>query len=308
MKSTLQTEYPLMVVVSQSMVPTLNVGDFIVISQIPDINEVTAASPPTGDILVFVRNSDYIVHRAVSKYFDDGEWEFVTKGDNNKMEDGRPTNENDVIGKVVGNIPVFGYFPLFLKTTRGLALIIILMIVVFFADTILPDKRGSITGGTFPWMSLLPFLVSPLVLLSFWFIHEGHFELEVIALISWYAGCLVCPLSFDDDDTGLMFWLYHFVLTIIPVGCDMVWWLKRITPSMWWAYDGGSTVPISWFLQQESQFYIEAFNLFAIMVIPGCILFFGLMAAKRRGIEPLKSLNLRLRRVENNANIEPANF
>lgn len=296
-----------MVVVSQSMVPTLNVGDFILISHIPDINEVVATSPPTGDVLVFIRNSDYIVHRAVSKYFDDGEWEFITKGDNNKMEDGRPTNENDVIGKVVGNIPVFGYFPLFLKTTRGLALIIILMTVVFFAETILPDKRGSITGGTFPWVSLLPFLVSPLILLSFWFIHEDHFELEVIALISWYVGCLVCPLSFDDDDTGLMFWLYHFVLTIIPVGCDMVWWLKRITPSMWWAYDGGSTVPISWFLQQESQFFIEAFNLFAIMVIPGCILFFGLMAAKRRGIEPLRSLNLWFRRVENNVNVKPIN-
>jgi signal peptidase I len=287
------------------MVPTLNVGDFIVISQIPDINEVTAASPPTGDILVFIRNNDYIVHRAVGKYFDDGEWEFVTKGDNNKMEDGRPANENDVIGKVVGNIPVFGYFPLFLKTTRGLALIIILMIVVFFADTILPDKRGSVTGGTFPWMSLLPFLVSPLVLLSFWYIHEAHFELEVIALISWYTGCLVSPLSFDDDDTGLMFWLYHFVLTIIPVGFDMVWWLKRITPSMWWTHDGGSTVPIRWFLQQESQFYIEAFNLFAIMVIPGCILFFGFMAAKRKGIEPLRSLNRRFRRAENNVNVEP---
>ena len=297
-----------MVVVSQSMVPTLNVGDFILIRQISDINEVAAAPPPTGDILVFIRNKDYIVHRAVSKYLNNDEWEFVTKGDNNKMEDGRPANENDVIGKVVGNVPVFGYFPLFLKTTRGLALILVLMIVVFFADTILPDKRASTTGGTFPWVSLLPFLVSPLILLSFWYIHESHFELEVIALASWYIGCFVCPLSFDDDDTGLMFWLYHFVLTIIPVGCDMVWWLKRITPSMWWASDGGSTVPISWFLQLESPYFFEMFNLFAIMVLPGCMLFLGLMAAKRRGVEPLNSLNLRLRRVQNKADIEPVNF
>ena len=42
LKSTLKTEYPVMVVVSQSMVPTLGVGDFILVGEIQDFDEVEA--------------------------------------------------------------------------------------------------------------------------------------------------------------------------------------------------------------------------------------------------------------------------
>ena len=296
LKSTLRTEYPVMVVVSQSMVPTLNVGDFILVGSISDIDDIVAAPQPDGDILVFLRHDDYIVHRTIRKEPYDGGWAFVTKGDNNNMEDGRPVLEDDVIGRVVRNVPVFGYFPLFIKTTRGLGLTLILMAVIFFADSLMPDRRRELPGGSFPWLTLLPFTLSPLVLFSFWFVQSSHLELELLALAMWYVGCVVAPLAFEDDDTGLMFWLYHFVLTVIPLGCDVTWWMKGITPSMWWLGDGGSTVPITWLLQKESPLYITAFNQFALMVLPGCLLFLGITAAKRRGVESLVALNRRLRR------------
>ena len=46
LRGALGTEYPMMVVVSQSMVPTLGVGDYIIVAKIPNTNQITAASPP----------------------------------------------------------------------------------------------------------------------------------------------------------------------------------------------------------------------------------------------------------------------
>ena len=46
LRSTLKTQYPIMVVVSQSMVPTLGVGDFILVDHIDDFEEVSAAPKP----------------------------------------------------------------------------------------------------------------------------------------------------------------------------------------------------------------------------------------------------------------------
>ncbi|MFB0558384.1 MAG: signal peptidase I [Candidatus Bathyarchaeia archaeon] len=287
LKSTLKTKYPIMVVVSQSMVPTLGVGDYIVVDHVDDFDEVVAAPQPEGDILVFLRphsSDEYIVHRAVDKLFRDGEWWFVTKGDHNAVEDSQPVRESNVIGKVVARVPILGYFPLFIKTSMGFALVAGLMVLVFFADYIMPKKRVNESGGSFPWPSLIPFIVSPLTLVAFWFVPQPLYRLEFLALVSWYIGCLTAPLAFDDDDMGLMFWLYHFVLVMIPLGCDLVWWMTGISPSRWWD-TRGSTVPITWLLQKESPMFYRAFYRFALLVLPGCTFFLLMMAAKRRGVK-----------------------
>lgn len=300
LKSTLKTEYPVMVVVSQSMVPTLGVGDFILVGQILDFDDVEAGPPPDGDILVFSRSyssDEYIVHRAVRKAEMNGEWFFATKGDNNAIEDSQPVSEDKVIGKVVGRFPIMGYFPLFIKTTRGFGLVAVLMVLIFFADYIMPVKRAERIGGTFSWWTMIPFLSSPAVLgvLLIW--PDRHLELELLALAVWYLGCIITPVAFEDDDSGLMFWLYHFVLTMIPLGCDLVWKMTGLTPSLWWN-TRGSTVPITWLLLQETPQYYQAFNLFALLTLPGCILFLLLIAAKRRGVRPLIELSRRIRGAE----------
>jgi signal peptidase len=297
LRYTLKTQYPIMVVVSQSMIPTLGVGDFIIVDHIDDFGEVSAAPQPDGDILVFLKLSssdEYIVHRAVRKYSKDGSWFYVTKGDNNHVEDSHPVPENRVIGKVVGKIPTLGFFPLFIKTSRGFALVIFLMALVFFADYIMPNKRSEETGGRFPFASLIPFLATPMVYLIFWFAHDSHLYIELLALALWYLGCIIAPLSFEDDDLGLMFWLYHFVLCMIPLGCDIVAWTTGITPSMWWNVKS-STVPITWLLQEETISYHRAFNQFTLYILPGCILFLFLVYLKRRDYGPLVSFSQRLR-------------
>ncbi|MCW3989910.1 MAG: signal peptidase I [Candidatus Bathyarchaeota archaeon] len=298
LKSSFKTKYPVMVVVSQSMVPTLGVGDFIIVGRIEDFEDVVAESMPEGEIIVFLRpgsTNEYIVHRAVDKFFMNGEWQFVTKGDHNNVQDSRPVSETRVMGKVVGKIPVLGYFPLFIKTSRGFLFVAGLMALVFFADYLMPEKRVEKAGGRFPLLSLIPFAVAPIVLLLFMTMPDTHLEYEIFALGAWYVGCLIAPFAFDDDDMGLMFWLYHFVLVMIPLANDMVWWITRITPSNWWLVSG-STVPITWLLQKESPFFFEAFNKLALLLVPGCLLFLALTALKRRGVGGLTMLSARLRR------------
>ncbi|MBQ03304.1 signal peptidase I [Candidatus Bathyarchaeota archaeon] len=298
LKSNLKTKYPIMVVVSQSMVPTLGVGDFILVEKIDDFEAVVAESMPEGEILVFLRSSstnEYIVHRAVDKFFLNGAWQYVTKGDNNKVQDRRSVSETRVVGKVIGRIPVLGYFPLFIKTSRGFLLITGLMALVFFADFFLPEMRIKKAGGHFPFLSLIPFLIAPLTLALFMTRPDNHLEYERFALAAWYIGCLVAPLAFDDDDMGMMLWLYHFVLVMIPLINDMVWWMTQITPSNWWRVSG-STVPLTWLFRGETPFFFEAFNRITLLLVPGCLLFFVITALKRRGVFPLTEISARLRR------------
>jgi len=297
LKSAYKTQYPIMVVVSQSMIPTLGVGDFILVGQIEDFEAIVAEPQPEGEILVFIRpgaSDEYIVHRAVEKFYMNGEWYFVTKGDNNSNEDGRPVNEGRVMGRVVGDIPVFGFFPLFIKTSGGFIFVAAAMALVFFADYLMPDKRLEKSGGKFPWYILLPYVAGPAILLYFMVAPENHLAYEYFALAAWYLGCIGTPLSFDDDDMGMMLWLYHFVLVMIPLACDIVWRETRITPSMWWA-DGGSTMPITWLLRAETPWFYEAFTQLLYLLLPGCVILFFLFIAKRRGIEPFASLSRRLR-------------
>jgi len=297
LRATLRTQYPLMVVVSQSMVPTLDVGDFIFVGRIDDFDGVAAAPPPEGDILVFMRSraaDEYIVHRAVDKFQEGGGWWFITKGDNNPTSDGQPVPEGRVVGKVVGRAPILGYFPLFIKTSRGLLLVASLMAIVFFADYLMPLKRRVEAEGRFPWVTLAPFLAAPVAYIVFWFTPQLHLEIDVLVLACWYIGCFTAPLAFGDDDLCLMFWLYHFVLLMIPIGWDVVWRLTGITPSMWW-YVKGSTVPLTWLLMKETPMFHRAFTVFIQIILPGCALFLLTMTAKRRGVTPLVAASRRLR-------------
>lgn len=298
LKNTLGTSNPMMVVISQSMVPTLGVGDFIFIQSIDDFDQLNVGAPPEGDILVFLRpgfNDEYIVHRAIGGTKTDGLWTYQTKGDNNVYPDGFPVSESLVVGRVVNRLPVIGYFSLFIKTMKGFGFILALMAISFFYDNILPKKEAG-PKGTFNYLSIIPFIVAPVILGIIWLAPENHQSLEIITIVAWYSGCFLLPLSTEDDDMGLMFWLYHLVLLMIPIACDLVWWRTGITPSNWWRIQG-SIVPVSWLLMEETELFDQAFNLILIWLGPGVIIFLGLLYAKRKGLEPVSKISRILRKI-----------
>lgn len=299
LRNTLGTSNPMMVVISQSMVPTLGVGDFIFIEAIDDFDSLAIGDPPVGDILVFIRpgfSDEFIVHRAIDGHKTDEGWVYQTKGDNNVFPDGFQVTDELVVGRVVNRLPIVGYFSLFIKTMKGFGMVIALMMVSFFYDNILPNKPSKIQDGGFNYLSLIPFAVGPLVLLKIWIQPSNHQSLEFMVLASWYLGCLMLPLTVNDDDMGLMFWLYHLVLIIIPITCDLVWWTTGITPSEWWRIQG-STVPISWLLMEETQSFHMAFNQMLLWLVPGIVIFLGLIYAKRNKVALVTKISEKFRNI-----------
>jgi len=301
LRNTLGTENPMMVVISQSMIPTLGVGDFIFIEAVDDFGDVVAAPPPDGDILVFIRpgfEDEYIVHRAIDRHESDDGWVYTTKGDNNMFPDGVPVSERLVLGRVINRLPVVGYFSLFIKTMKGFAMVAALMLIAFFYDALLPKRKREKLGGRIPWLSLTPFTVALLIIVDLYLNpRKDNAFIEFVALAAWYVGSAVLPLAVDDDDMGVMIWLYHLVLLMIPIACDLVWYTMQITPSNWWNFQG-SIVPMTWLLMEESPAFDRAFMRITLYILPGVLVFLGLMYLKRRGVEPFRSISHRLQGID----------
>lgn len=149
LKAVLKTEYPLLAVASGSMTPTLNVGDLIVVQgglEAP-YDEINVGYTD-GAIIVFEgdpigRSGELIVHRAVDKENNNGVWTFMTHGDNNPPGSQERFSENYLIGKVVGWIPLIGHIPLFVREPYGMIIILLLMLILIFAEFLPILKRKT---------------------------------------------------------------------------------------------------------------------------------------------------------------------
>ncbi len=125
------TQTPFMVVISNSMYPTLKINDIIVVKNIqPDEIKV-------GDIIVFRSplNPDIpIVHRVVDIGMTGGRKFFITKGDNNPTRDPWTVTPDMIIGKVIYVIPQIGFIPKILNSNPtlkfALAILVITIIIV----------------------------------------------------------------------------------------------------------------------------------------------------------------------------------
>lgn len=131
MRLVLQTESPLMVVSSGSMVPTLNVGDIII------VRGVDPHAVSVGTIIIFHSPYEYdipIVHRVVAVHNDGGSVTFETKGDHNGIQDGWRVPAQNLIGAYVAKIPYVGLISLELRGPLGVVLIILLVALIIAVE------------------------------------------------------------------------------------------------------------------------------------------------------------------------------
>ncbi|MFX0047273.1 MAG: signal peptidase I [Candidatus Hermodarchaeota archaeon] len=145
---TLNTETPIVVVISGSMEPTIHEGDllFVMGTDAENIKNGTAEDKE-GDVIVF--NAPWtgapqepIVHRVINKYQVGDEWFFETKGDANSLPDPDPVPESNVIGIVIGGIPYIGWVKIFLTNTG----LLIPLLVIISALLIISIVRDIIKG------------------------------------------------------------------------------------------------------------------------------------------------------------------
>ena len=137
LKFTLDTENPILVVVSGSMIPALNVGDLII------IRGVSPEQISVGSIIVFhspIAYDTLIVHRVVDKIDHGSDLGFKTKGDYNHYEDNWIVKSKDVIGTYVGKIPYAGIVIIKLKEPAGMGLLIFLIFIMIVYE-IFEDKK-----------------------------------------------------------------------------------------------------------------------------------------------------------------------
>ena len=107
------------VIVSGSMIPTINVGDIVIVN---DTNNVKI-----GDVIAFRRESSVIVHRIVKEMNINGELMYQTKGDNNNIEDKELVKINTIEGVFWSKIPVVGKLLMWLY--NNLAVVVVILII-----------------------------------------------------------------------------------------------------------------------------------------------------------------------------------
>lgn len=125
-------------VLSGSMEPNYHVGSVIY------VKEVDPATLKVGDPISFLISEKTVAtHRIIEVLPDETDpnvIRFRTKGDNNDIEDTNPVHSNNVLGKVVGTIPLLGYVSNFVQNPPGtyiaLAAMAILILAVFVPDII----------------------------------------------------------------------------------------------------------------------------------------------------------------------------
>ncbi len=139
------TENPFYVVSSESMVPTLNVYDVIIVRDGSTFDDLKV-----GDIIVFRSPSDYdrvIVHRVV-KIQGGSEKIITTKGDNNPASIpgiDYPISKREYIGKVVFVIPKLGLVSKALTPPINYIIIGIILAIIFISK--LNDKGKESMQG-----------------------------------------------------------------------------------------------------------------------------------------------------------------
>ncbi|EGT3617550.1 signal peptidase I, partial [Clostridium perfringens] len=118
-------------ILSGSMEPNIRTGDLAIVKS-AEMDEVVS-----GDIITFKYEGNIVTHRIVEKT----EEGFITKGDNNNAEDTEIVREEDLIGKVLFNIPFLGYVTVFLSKPIVISGLMILIAISILWDTFKGDKK-----------------------------------------------------------------------------------------------------------------------------------------------------------------------
>lgn len=122
--------FPL-IVLTDSMYPEIEAGDLI-INKTLEPEEVRV-----GDVISFFdpagNGSTIVTHRVIEITTEDGAIAFRTKGDFNNTEDKLPVTADDLVGIYTNRIPGAGNVAMFMQTTTGLIVCVVLPIVLLVA-------------------------------------------------------------------------------------------------------------------------------------------------------------------------------
>ncbi len=131
--------FPL-IVLTDSMYPQIESGDLIICRQTPPENV------KVGDIICFFdpmgNGTSTVTHRVVEiTETEEGELAFVTRGDFNNTNDLKPAPASNLVGIYQRRLPGFGNVAMFMQTTVGLIVCVVLPLIVLVAIDLISTKR-----------------------------------------------------------------------------------------------------------------------------------------------------------------------
>ena len=126
--------YKAYIVDTNSMEPTINVGDIVIVKKVKE------DKLKQGDVITFTEEGEVITHRITKVETEEIGIQYVTKGDNNNTEDTFKIRYNDIIGEEILTIPRLGKTVQILDS-KIIILIIILIILIFILVKIQKNEK-----------------------------------------------------------------------------------------------------------------------------------------------------------------------
>ena len=128
-----------MIVLTDSMYPVIESGDLII------CNTAEAEEIAEGDVISFYdpmgNGTSVVTHRVMEVVSENGEISFRTKGDNNNAEDQVLVPAESLIGIYQSRIPKVGHVAMFMQTTTGLIVCVVLPIVLLVGYDLLRRRK-----------------------------------------------------------------------------------------------------------------------------------------------------------------------
>lgn len=128
-----------LIVLTDSMYPEIHGGDLII------CKAGDAEAVEEGDIIAFFdpagNGTSIVTHRVADVTEKDGEIAFITKGDANNTEDMLPVTEDDLVGVYMKRIPGAGNIAMFMQSTTGLIVCVLLPIILLVGYDVIRRKR-----------------------------------------------------------------------------------------------------------------------------------------------------------------------
>lgn len=115
--------FELLSIGSNSMYPGIKIGDGVLIKLVNDKTDIKE-----GDIVAYQLNEVKVVHRVIKVNEDNT---YVTKGDNNTVDDGSPIPRKRIIGKEVALLPGIDQFVSTLRSPIGLGVFAVFAFSLF---------------------------------------------------------------------------------------------------------------------------------------------------------------------------------
>ena len=124
-------------IVSESMEPTFYKYDLVIVRKckLADLN--------IGDIITFKQDDRTISHRIAGVNKDGRIIKFITKGDNNDVQDKEFVEAKDIYGKVMFCIPKIGKAIHYIQNARGFMNVFIFIVILYILVSLKDKHKNS---------------------------------------------------------------------------------------------------------------------------------------------------------------------